>query len=127
MKKILFVLAVLFIVGCQPVTQRPEVEEGFVPDKTIEVDAFSFGYTPTIIQLEEGEKIRLIITNNENLRHTFTSTELGIDISLKAKSTETVDFVVPITVVESMTGNIDFFCTVFGHRPAGMQGLFNIN
>jgi len=120
MKTILFILGILFLVGCAPVTQKPTVEEGFVPDRTIEIDAFSFGYNPNSISLKEGEKIRLIITNIGNIRHTFTSPELDIDVSIRGKSTETVDFVSP------MTGDVVFFCTVIGHRPLGMEGNFNI-
>ena len=119
MKKIILLIGVLLIIGCQPQTQNQQIE-GFVPDRTIEIDAFSFGYEPDSIRLTEGEKIRLIVTNNENIRHTFTVPKLNIDVNLRANSVEEIDFIAP------MTGDIEFFCTVFGHRPAGMEGNIHI-
>ena len=81
--KILFVLGVLFIIGCVPVSlcNNPEgcgPNADFTPDKVIDVKAFSFGYEPESINIEKGEKIRLIVENTESRLHTFTSPELGI-------------------------------------------------
>jgi len=121
MKRLLLIIAMLFIVGCQPVNEKPQVSTDFVADRILKINAFSFGFEPNEITVEKGEKISLIVENTENIRHTFTLREFDIDVRLSGKEIKRIDF------IADKSGTFEFFCTVSGHRRAGMEGSLEVN
>jgi len=121
MKRLLFIFGLLFVLGCQPISEQPQVPTDFIPDKVIDIRAFNFGFEPNEITVNEGEKIRLVVENTQNIRHTFTLPEFGIDEKLGSSQTVTIDF------IADKSGTFEFFCTVLGHRPAGMEGSLEVN
>jgi len=124
MKKMLVLLAVLTVViaGCTHLTSKDASDTSLfdTPDKTIRIQAFSFGYTPDNLTFTEGEKIRLIIENKENGVHTFTLPEFGIDKRLNGKTNVSIDF------IPDKSGTFEFFCTITFHRPSGMEGTLEV-
>jgi len=120
MKTILLIIGLLFIVGCEPVSEKPQVSTDFVAGQIIEIKLFSFGFEPNEITVKEGQDIRLVVTNTESIRHTFTLREFDIDVSLAGKEIKFIDF------IADKSGTFDFFCTVTGHRPAGMEGSLEV-
>jgi plastocyanin len=58
-------------------------------------------------------------TNNDLFWHTFTVTELGVDIRIPVKGTKRVSFT-------AGPGTYEFFCAIPGHKLAGMHGTLII-
>lgn len=121
MKKMIVVIALLLgivlISGCagqQVTTTQPEqAQTGEVKEFTI--TAFSFGYSPSAINVNEGDTVRITITSQDTA-HTFTISELGVNEQLPAGQTRTIEF------VASKKGTFAFYCAVPGHRAGGMEG-----
>ena len=80
------------------------------------VAASDFKFDPVTINLKAGEPVQATITNAGALEHTFTIPDLGVDVSMTAGQTVTIDF----TPAES--GTFELLCTVLGHKEAGMVG-----
>ncbi|MFQ5859940.1 MAG: cupredoxin domain-containing protein [Dehalococcoidia bacterium] len=76
-------------------------------------------FQPTSITVAPGETIRLNLTSTDT-SHTFTIDELGINIAVSGGQ----------TIVEEMrveqAGTFTFYCTVPGHRGAGMVGTLEV-
>ena len=83
--------------------------------RRIEVKARSFAFDPDEIRATEGEKLAIVLTSTDIL-HDFTIDELDAHVLAKAGKTETGGF----TATEA--GRFDFYCSVPGHRRAGMEG-----
>ena len=78
MKKIYIVLLGLLLAGCAPVVQEaPEVQQEIPtqPSGAAEVQIKDFSFIPATIEATG----KLMITNRDNVAHTFTVDELGID------------------------------------------------
>lgn len=70
--------------------------------------------------IQAGRKISLRITNGDGIPHDLLILDLNIQVPLvngKGTATE-VDF----TVRGDQAGTYSYFCTVSGHRQAGMEG-----
>lgn len=95
--------------------EETEEEQPQVPAQTVSVKAFSFGYSPSTIRLTRGERIILEITSLD-VDHTFTADDLGIDLSVKGGETISIEY------TPKVSGEYEFYCSVPGHREAGMVG-----
>lgn len=109
--------------------QRPEpVQEIVLPEETqvpleqaevreIAVSGKEFSFDPASITLSEGEKVRVVFTNVGQAPHDFTIEGLGVKTEvIGSGKTDSVEFTAPAS------GNYTFFCSVPGHREAGMEG-----
>lgn len=72
-------------------------------------------FQPDSITVKAGDQVHLTVVN-QDMFHTFTIDELGINFNLPAGETKTFDF------VASRSGTFSFYCAVPGHREAGMHG-----
>lgn len=61
-----------------------------------------FAFTPVDISAAAG-MISMSVTNRDNIRHTFTITELGVDLSLSPGTTQRV-------TLTTKPGTYTFFC-----------------
>jgi heme/copper-type cytochrome/quinol oxidase subunit 2 len=66
--------------------------------------------------MKDGEVLGLIITNPEDVPHSFDIDSLDIHVQVSPESTTAV------AIQPSGPGELVFYCSVFGHRPAGMAG-----
>ena len=86
---------------------------------TIDVTAKSFSFTPNQISVKAGDSKTLVL-NVKDVSHDFTVDNLGIHVAGKAGQ----------TVQESLTfdkpGTYTFYCSVAGHREAGMVGTLTV-
>jgi plastocyanin len=62
-----------------------------------------FAFTPTDVTTDPGTA-SIAVTNQDNTRHTFTITELGVDLSVPPGTTQTVTFT-------AAPGAYTFFCS----------------
>lgn len=69
----------------------------------IGVTVEDFAFTPVDVNTDPGA-ISIAVTNQDNTRHTFTITELGVDLSLSPGTTQRVTFT-------AEPGTYTFFCS----------------
>lgn len=83
---------------------------------TLEVGAWDMYFDPTEIHLPVAEATRIVLTNHGYAAHNVTIDELGLELVVgRGMSDEvTLDGVPP--------GTYAFYCSVSGHRLAGMEG-----
>jgi len=82
--------------------------------REIAIQANSLRFSPSNMTVKPGEKVRFVVTSTD-MFHTFTSTVLGVDVSINAGETKTVEATIPTGVAE-----IPFWCKP--HQAAGMMG-----
>ena len=72
-------------------------------------------------EMKDGEVLGLIITNPENVPHSFDIDSLDIHVQVAPESTTAV------AIEPSGPGELVFYCSVFGHRAAGMAGTITVD
>lgn len=78
--------------------------------KVFKIDAFRFGYTPDLIEVNKGDKVRIEINNKDTL-HGIRIPDLGI------KGNEVLEF------TADKTGEFIWYCTnMCGQGHGDMQG-----
>lgn len=96
-------------------------EEKVIEAREINVSGSEFIFNPPSITLKAGEMVRLVFTNTGSAPHDFRIEELGIGTKvIKAGETDTIEFQTP------SGGEYTFFCSVPGHRQAGMEGKLEV-
>jgi cytochrome c oxidase subunit 2 len=83
--------------------------------RRIEVAATSFEFDPDEITVTAGEDIAIVLTSDD-LLHDFTIDD--IDVHVAADRDETAEG----GLRADEPGEYTFYCTVAGHREAGMEG-----
>jgi plastocyanin len=83
--------------------------------RRIEVSATSFEFDPDRIRVDAGEDVAIVLTSDDIL-HDFTVDEL--DAHVTADADETADG----GLRAEEPGRYAFYCSVSGHRAAGMEG-----
>lgn len=104
----------------------------------------SFAYTPRVIEARAGELIEIVIQNVESLVHDFTIDEIDADLHISylgglgthehSEEANEADLHFALTVTGSGVvhvrvhepGVYEFYCSVPGHREAGMVGTLII-
>lgn len=94
-------------------------EAGEVADdaRVIAVAASSFAFGPDEIEVDTGEDLAIALTS-EDIEHDFVIEELDDlhVVGVEAGETATGGFTAP------ESGTYTYYCTVAGHRDAGMEG-----
>ncbi len=138
MKKVFWIIAILVILIVSVLFLRrqksvplpvtiPTPEAVQVPDarfgsessgvKEVIVSGSEFSFNPQAITVKLGEKVRLTFNNVGSAPHDWTIEGLGIKTKTIGRGArDVIDF----TALEGGTFNI--YCSVPGHREAGMVG-----
>ena len=87
--------------------------------REIEVSASSFEFDPDEITVRVGEAIAIVLTSTDIL-HDFTIDELDAHVSVEPGETGTGGF------EADEPGTYAFYCSVEGHRAAGMEGTVTV-
>ena len=87
--------------------------------RRIEVTATSFEFDPGEITVTAGEDIAIVLTS-EDLLHDFTIDELDAHVAADADETNEGG------LRADEPGRYTYYCTVTGHRDAGMVGTIAI-
>ncbi|MCC7078486.1 MAG: cupredoxin domain-containing protein [Acidimicrobiia bacterium] len=86
------------------------------PDaRRVDVTAGSFTYDPHEIRARAGEDLAIVLTSAD-ATHDFVIDELGVHVAADRGETETGG----VSGLEP--GSYTYYCTVSGHRAAGMEG-----
>lgn len=83
--------------------------------RRIEVTANSFEFDPDEIRVDAGENVAIVLTS-EDILHDFTIDELDAHVAAERGQTEEGGF------TADEPGRYTYYCTVAGHRDAGMEG-----
>lgn len=83
--------------------------------RSIEVNATSFAFDPDEITVDVDEDVAIVLTSDD-LLHDFAIDE--IDVHVAAEKDETAEG----GLKAETPGEYTFYCTVPGHREAGMEG-----
>ncbi len=87
----------------------------------INIDASEFSFSQSSIKVKKGERVVIRFTNKGKAPHDFVIDELGVKSSLLSSGkSEDVEF------IPQKTGKFKFYCSVPGHREAGMEGIIEI-
>jgi uncharacterized cupredoxin-like copper-binding protein len=105
----------------------------------IDVAASGMRFEPSSLEITAGQPVRLTLTNNDALEHDFSLMEFPVEGRVKTdghagheveEGAEEPDLHVgaaangsgTIEFTPSQPGTYEFFCTVAGHKEAGMVG-----
>ena len=100
-----------------PAYQLQPGERKYVSEATIDSQLFLF--IPDVIEVKTGEKAKLHIRSSGD--HTFVINELGVNVQTPAGKTTTVEF------TPNQKGAFKYYCSIPGHREAGMEGTLVVN
>lgn len=97
-----------------PATSSPQPSP--LVSTAIEVQAFDLGFTPTTIELPAAGRSRIVLQNVGYVPHNLTVDALGIQVvAARGSSSET-------TIMDPAPGTYEFYCSISGHKEAGMVG-----
>ena len=82
----------------------------------IDVAGKEFRFDPATLTLKAGQGSTIVLKNTGSTEHDLTVTEAGF--KLTAAANQTADKV--LTVAKA--GTYEFYCSVAGHKSAGMKG-----
>jgi len=110
-----------FILIPGPLNLFPIIQETYIVqgNETVQIDAFSMGFNPTIIKAKQGQQFYLDITNLD-ITHSFDLDNLNIHLNLQSGEKR----IIKINPTES--GEYEYYCNIPGHREAGMKGTLII-
>ncbi len=103
--------------------------------KTVTVTLNEFQFQPAEITTDVGQPIKLVLKNNGTVLHDFVSTDAMVEVmeehgaehdmagmqthmhaAIEAGQQSTLEF------KATQPGTTTFYCTIAGHREAGMEG-----
>jgi plastocyanin len=87
--------------------------------RRIEVEATSFEFDPDGLTATVGEDIAIVLSS-EDLLHDLTIDELDAHVAADRGETEEGGF------TADQPGEYTFYCSVEGHRDAGMEGTLTV-
>ncbi len=90
------------------------------PTMTGMITAENTTFVGSDLSVKNGDVIGLFVINKDNAGHSFDIDSLGIHIQLAPNSTTAV------TVTPNGPGSLEFYCSIPGHRDAGMVGTITV-
>jgi len=104
----------------QELTDKIEDEENTALEqkgvKTFEIDSENFKFSLKEIKVKQGDKVRIVVENDEGM-HDWNIDEFNAKTKvLKAGESETVEF------IADKKGTFEYYCSVGQHRANGMVG-----
>lgn len=118
MKKLVFLFTMIFFIACSAATQKVDFSSynlsGEVTDdiRVIEVESFRYSYSPNIIVVNSGERVRIKLSTRDT-EHGFNIPEINFDLKVKKGKPTEGEFSAP------KPGIYEIRCSVFcgsGHR-----------
>ncbi len=117
------ILAIVLVMGC--IASGNNNDQNNAADNqntgtgnTVEINmrAFQWGFDPSTIEVNKGDRVKLHITS-EDVEHGFAISEFGVNANIPAGQSTDVEF------VADKAGTFRFFCSVFcGAGHSDMTG-----
>ncbi|MGI9145415.1 MAG: copper-containing nitrite reductase [Chloroflexota bacterium] len=86
----------------------------------ITVSASEFKFSPATLQLPAGKKVSITLHNTGSVEHDITVDALGVKLLAAAGKNASGEFTL------DKPGTYDFYCSVSGHKDAGMHGTLSV-
>jgi nitrite reductase (NO-forming) len=77
-------------------------------------------FVETSLAMGKGDVLGLFVINKDGIGHAFDVDSLGVHVQLPPNSTTA------IAIKPTGPGTLNFYCSVPGHRDAGMVGTISI-
>lgn len=87
--------------------------------RTIEVSGEAFAFDPSDIELEAGEEVAIALTSVDAV-HDLTIAEADFKVAAKRGDTEELGLRI------DDPGTYTYYCSIPGHRGAGMEGTLTV-
>ena len=123
---LLFAVSLHLIVSAQGITQGNTKARAAAYDRDYTLRATMLGYfgedgaRNPVLKARPGESVRITIVNGETMTHDIALEKLGLKSKVLVEKGSTTSIV--FSAVESDT----YFCSIPGHRAAGMVGKFEV-
>lgn len=101
-------------------SEQPATPAAGGGDAAVTIDAQDIAFSTTELSVKPGDTIQM--TNAGALPHDFTVDELGIN-AVVSSSGETATITIP---QDAAPGEYEFYCSVPGHKEAGMDGTLTV-
>ena len=95
-----------------------ENEPGAAVEESLTLEAFDFYFEPTSLTVGVGSEVTIDFTNSGEVAHSFTSTDLDVEVEANGAESASVTFTAP-----DEPGSFDFFCKF---HPDDMQGTISV-
>ncbi len=107
-----------------PTTPPPGVSETSAAALKITIEGDEFSFSPASFKVNRGAKVELTFKNIGSISHNFVVDELGLKTkTIGGGQTDVISFTAP--KVASMISYASY-CSVPGHKEAGMKGMITI-
>jgi uncharacterized cupredoxin-like copper-binding protein len=123
---LLFVFALVLAACSNAALSGPQV---------INMTLQEFGFQPSTITVKVGQPVKIVLKNNGTVTHDFSSTDAMVTVMNSQGAMHDMDnmnLMMHVAVEAGQSGSIEFtptqagtytfFCTVAGHKDAGMMG-----
>lgn len=88
--------------------------------QTVAITATEFKFDPSAISVSAGSAVTISLTNNGTIEHDFTIDALSTKVLVKAGETGEAE------LKGLAAGTYDFYCSIPGHKEAGMVGTLEV-
>jgi uncharacterized cupredoxin-like copper-binding protein len=87
---------------------------------TVTIEAREFGFSPTAVTIPASGATRIVVKDAGGIVHNLTIDALGIQVVVPPGDSGEV------TIVDPQPGTYLFYCSISGHREAGMVGTLTV-
>lgn len=116
-----FVVAACGGAASQPPANSQPAASASQPSGTeISVGATEFAFDPGAIEVPAGGEATITLTNKGTIEHDITVDALAVKILARPGQTTS-------GTVTAKAGTYDFYCSIPGHKQAGMVGTLTAN
>ncbi len=98
----------------------PPLEEAEIPEEAIRIEISAEGFEPSTFEVNEEEKVILIVTSQDKWTHIFKFEDeilSKVAVGVGPGETRAITFYAP-----SEIGEYEFFCDIPGHKGRGEKG-----
>lgn len=99
--------------GGGPITEAPT-------DADVSVSASEFTFEPSDLTAPANTPVTIQIRNDGTIEHDFTIDEANVTVVVKPTEARTAEINLP-------AGVYTFYCSIPGHRAAGMEGALTVS
>ncbi len=104
----------------EQVSQIESGEDKSIKDKTFDINAGAFYFSPNKITVNVGDNVTFKIKNQGGI-HDLVIDELNVKSAMVKASEET-----SVTFTASQPGSFVYYCSVPGHKEKGMWGTLEV-
>jgi len=90
------------------------------PTATAVIEAKDTKYLQTSLQMKHGDVLGIFVINRDPYGHSFDIDSLNIHVALPPNSTTAV------AIKPTAAGSLEFYCSLPGHKAAGMVGTIAV-